>query len=197
MKNIILFGPPGAGKGTQSNKLIQKYNLIHLSTGDLFRIHLNNKTELGLEAKKFMDNGNLVPDSIVINTVEKKILENLNSNGFIFDGFPRTVNQAIALDQMLVKNNLIIDLMIALNVNDEELKERIKKRALVSSRIDDQNEEKINNRLQVYTKETLPVSNHYRKLDKYNEINGIGSIDDIFDNICSKIDKIIESQIHE
>ena len=97
---LIFFGPPGAGKGTQSNKLIQKYNLIHLSTGDLFRIHLNNKTELGLEARKFMDNGNLVPDSIVINMVEKKILENLNSNGFIFDGFPRTVNQAIALDQM-------------------------------------------------------------------------------------------------
>ena len=149
MKNIILFGPPGAGKGTQSNKLIQKYNLIHLSTGDLFRIHLNNKTELGLEARKFMDNGNLVPDSIVINIVEKKILENLNSNGFIFDGFPRTVNQAIALDQMLVKNNLIIDLMIALNVNDEELKERIQKRALVSGRIDDQSKEKINNRIQL------------------------------------------------
>ena len=189
MKNIILFGPPGAGKGTQSDKLIQKYNLIHLSTGDLFRIHLNNKTELGLEARKFMDNGNLVPDSIVINMVEKKILENLNSNGFIFDGFPRTVNQAIALDQMLVKNNLIIDLMIALNVNDEELKERIKKRALISGRIDDQNEEKINNRIQVYKKETLPVSNHYRKLDKYNEINGIGSIYEIFNKICSKIDK--------
>ena len=189
MINIILFGPPGAGKGTQSDKLIQKYNLIHLSTGDLFRIHLNNKTKLGLEAKKFMDNGNLVPDSVVINMVEKKILENLNSNGFIFDGFPRTVNQAIALDQMLEKNNLIINLMITLNVNDEELKKRIKKRALVSGRIDDQSEEKINNRIQVYKKETLPVSNHYRDLNKYNEINGIGSIDDIFYNICSKIDK--------
>jgi adenylate kinase len=160
-----------------------------LSTGDLFRIHLNNKTKLGLEAKKFMDNGNLVPDSVVINMVEKKILENLNSNGFIFDGFPRTVNQSIALDQMLEKNNLIINLMISLNVNDEELKKRIKKRALVSGRIDDQSEEKINNRIKVYKKETLPVSNHYRDLNKYNEINGIGTVDDIFYNICSKIDK--------
>ncbi len=188
MMNIILFGPPGAGKGTQSDKLIHKYNLIHLSTGDLFRIHLTNKTELGIDAKKYMNGGNLVPDSVVIRMVEKKIQENLNSNGFIFDGFPRTVNQAIALDEMLNRKNLKINFMICLDVNDTELKARIQKRALVSGRIDDQSEEKINNRIKVYKKETLPVANHYKNLNKYNEINGIGSIDNIFMNICSKID---------
>jgi adenylate kinase len=188
MMNIILFGPPGAGKGTQSDKLIHKYNLIHLSTGDLFRIHLSNKTELGIEAKKYMDDGNLVPDSVVIGMVEKKIQENLNSNGFIFDGFPRTVNQAVALDEVLNRKNLKINFMICLDVDDTELKARIQKRALVSGRIDDQSEKKINNRIEVYKKETLPVVDHYKKLNKYNTISGFGSINDIFINICSKID---------
>ena len=186
--NLILFGPPGAGKGTQSDKLIVKYNLIHLSTGDLFRLHLKNSTALGIEAKKYMDKGNLVPDSVVINMVKDKIQENLNSNGFIFDGFPRTVNQAIALDEMLKTKNLNIDFLISLEVDDKELISRITKRGLVSGRVDDQSEGKINNRIMVYKNETMPVLNHYKKLNRYTSINGIGSIDEIFNKICSKIE---------
>ena len=187
--NIILFGPPGAGKGTQSDKLIEKYNLNHLSTGDLFRNHLGNNTPLGLEAKKFMDEGNLVPDSVVINMVKEEIESKKNSKGFIFDGFPRTVNQAESLDYMLNEKGLRINFLISLEVNDDELINRIKKRALVSGRIDDQSEDKINNRIKVYNEETLPVLNHYKKLNKYNPVNGVGSIDEIFDDICSKIEK--------
>ena len=187
--NIILFGPPGAGKGTQSDKLIEKYNLNHLSTGDLFRNQLGNNTPLGLEAKKFMDEGNLVPDSVVINMVKEEIESKKNSKGFIFDGFPRTVNQAEALDYMLNEKGLRINFLISLEVNDDELINRIKKRALVSGRIDDQSEDKINNRIKVYNEETLPVLNHYKKLNKYNPVNGVGSIDEIFDDICSKIEK--------
>jgi adenylate kinase len=187
--NIILFGPPGAGKGTQSDKLIEKYNLNHLSTGDLFRNHLGNNTPLGLEAKKFMDEGNLVPDSVVINMVKEEIESKENIKGFIFDGFPRTVNQAEALDSMLNKKELRINFLISLEVDDKELINRIKKRALVSGRIDDQSEDKINNRIKVYNEETLPVLNHYKKLKKYNPVNGVGSIDEIFNGICSKIEK--------
>ena len=187
--NIILFGPPGAGKGTQSDKLIEKYNLNHLSTGDLFRNHLGNNTPLGLEAKKFMDEGNLVPDSVVINMVKEEIESKKSSKGFIFDGFPRTVNQAKALDYMLNEKGLRINFLISLEVDDDELINRIKKRALVSRRIDDQSEDKINNRIKVYNEETLPVLNHYKKLKKYNPVNGVGSIDEIFDDICSKIEK--------
>ena len=130
--NIILFGPPGAGKGTQSDKLIEKFKLSHLSTGDLFRMHLGNSTPLGIEAKKYMDEGNLVPDTVVINMVKEEIENNYDSKGFIFDGFPRTVNQAIALDNMLNEKNLSIDNLISLEVDDDELISRIKKRALVS-----------------------------------------------------------------
>ena len=145
--NIILFGPPGAGKGTQSDKLIEKYKLSHLSTGDLFRMHLGNSTPLGIEAKKYMDEGNLVPDTVVINMVKEEIENNYECKGFIFDGFPRTVNQAIALDNMLNKKNLSIDNLISLEVDDNELISRIKKRSLVSGRVDDQSEEKINVRI--------------------------------------------------
>ena len=165
--NIILFGPPGAGKGTQSDKLIEKFKLSHLSTGDLFRMHLGNSTPLGIEAKKYMDEGNLVPDTVVINMVKEEIENNYDSKGFIFDGFPRTVNQAISLDNMLNEKNLSIDNLISLEVDDNELISRIKKRALVSGRVDDQSEEKINNRIKVYNEETLPVLNHYKKLNKY------------------------------
>ena len=185
--NIILFGPPGAGKGTQSDKIIEKYKLSHLSTGDLFRMHLGNSTPLGIEAKKYMDEGNLVPDSVVINMVKEEIENNHESKGFIFDGFPRTVNQAIALDNMLKEKSLSIDNLISLEVDDNELISRIKKRALVSGRVDDQSEEKINNRIKVYNRETLPVLNHYKKQNKYYSIDGIGSIESIFDKICSKI----------
>ena len=186
--NLILFGPPGAGKGTQSDKLIVKYNLIHLSTGDLFRLHLKNSTALGIEAKKFMDSGELVTDDLIIGMIKNKIESTADVSGFLFDGFPRTVNQAIALDEMLKTKNLNIDFLISLEVDDKELISRITKRGLVSGRVDDQSEGKINNRIRVYKNETMPVLNHYEKLNKYTSINGVGSIDEIFNKICSKIE---------
>ena len=191
MLNIVLFGPPGAGKGTQSEKILKKYNLVHLSTGDLFRLHLNNETSLGLEAKKYMNKGDLVPDQIVISMVEDKINKSSNVIGFVFDGFPRTINQAIALDNMLEKNNIPIKQMIALKVDENELIKRIKNRAKTSGREDDKSIDKINNRIQVYNEETKPVADYYKKHNKYSEVDGIGEINEIFLKLCSKIDDLI------
>ncbi len=188
MLNIVLFGPPGAGKGTQSEKLIEKYNLTHISTGDLFRKHLSEGTELGKKAQKFMDDGFLVPDEIVIGMVDEKIKSDEDSKGFIFDGFPRTVNQAEALDSLLATKNTPILGMVALEVPFEELKKRLLERGKISGRTDDQSVEKIDNRIQVYLDETLPVSDFYRKQSKYNSIDGVGSIDEIFSKICTTID---------
>ena len=190
MLNIVLFGPPGAGKGTQSEKIIKKYSLVHLSTGDLFRLHLNNETSLGLEAKKYMNKGDLVPDQIVISMVEDKINKSSNVIGFVFDGFPRTINQAIALDNMLEKNNIPIKQMIALKVDENELIKRIKNRAKTSGREDDKSIDKINNRIQVYNEETKPVADYYKKHNKYSEVDGIGEINEIFLKLCSKIDDL-------
>lgn len=187
MLNIVLFGPPGAGKGTQSEKIIESHSLIHIATGDLFRKHMGENTELGLKAKSFIDAGNLVPDEVVIGMVEDKIQENLQANGFIFDGFPRTVNQAEALDRMLEKHGLSISGMVALQVPEDELKSRIKERAKTSGRVDDQDDDKINNRIQVYNRETSPVADYYRNQGKFTAINGVGSIDDIFHEINSTI----------
>src|SRR5690554_7524362 len=150
MLNIVLFGPPGAGKGTQSEKLIEKYNLNHISTGDLFRQHLSEGSELGQLARKYMDEGRLVPDEVVIGMVEDKIKSTKDAEGFIFDGFPRTVAQAKALDDLLEKNSMEISGMIALEVPEDVLKERIRGRGKTSGRVDDQDEEKINTRIQVY-----------------------------------------------
>lgn len=188
MLNIVLFGPPGAGKGTQSEKLIAKYGLTHLSTGDLFRKHLGEGTDLGILAKKFMDEGHLVPDEVVISMVEDKINNSMDSKGFIFDGFPRTTAQAEALDTMLEKHGMIISGMIALDVPQEILKERIKERGKTSNRADDQNEEKINTRIQVYLNETLPVAEYYNEQGKLKNINGVGEIDAIFQEISLAID---------
>ena len=191
MLNIVLFGPPGAGKGTQSEKVLKKYNLVHLSTGDLFRLHLNNETALGLEAKKYMNKGDLVPDEIVIGMVEDKINKSSNVIGFVFDGFPRTINQAIALDNLLENKNIPIKQMIALKVDEKELIKRIQNRAKTSGREDDKSIDKINNRIQVYNQETKPVADYYKKHDKYSEVDGIGEIDEIFIKLCSKIDDLI------
>lgn len=188
MFNIVLFGPPGAGKGTQSEKLIQKYGLTHLSTGDLFRKHLGEGSELGQLAKNYMNQGHLVPDELVIRMVEDKINDTKESKGFIFDGFPRTTAQAEALDEMLAHHDLSISGMIALDVPEETLKLRIKERGKTSNRADDQDDEKINTRIKVYLDETLPVADYYSKQGKFQKINGVGEIEQIFSDITSVID---------
>lgn len=190
MYNIVLFGPPGAGKGTQSEKIIEKFNLTHISTGDLFRKHLGEGTDLGKLAQKYMDEGNLVPDEVVIKMVEHKLNEKNNSNGFIFDGFPRTVAQAKALDQLLEKSGNSISGMILLDVDEQELINRIILRGKTSGRSDDQDIEKVNNRIKVYNEETLPVATYYKTRNKLNTIVGIGSIEDIFNNISKVIEKL-------
>ena len=190
MLNIVLFGPPGAGKGTQSAKLIEKYNLNHISTGDLFRKHLSEGTDLGKLAQIYMDDGNLVPDKVVIKMVEDHLNLYPDVNGYLFDGFPRTVAQAEALDNLLAERNQPIRLMIALQVPDYELKRRLLERGKISGRADDQNEEKINNRIKVYTEETMPVAEYYRDQDKFATVNGVGEIDTIFNDICEEIDAV-------
>lgn len=188
MLNIVLFGPPGAGKGTQSENIISKYGLTHLSTGDLFRKHLSEGTDLGNLAKKYMDEGHLVPDEVVIQMVEHKINSTDGSKGFIFDGFPRTRAQAKALDQMLEANGMKISGMIALDVPQEILRERIKERGKTSGRTDDQDEEKITTRINVYLAETLPVAEYYENQGKFRSIYGVGRIEEIFDQISLVID---------
>jgi adenylate kinase len=190
MLNIVLFGPPGAGKGTQSEKLIEKYKLVHLSTGDILRAELAAQTDLAKEAKKFMDKGELVPDSIVIGMIEAKLDKNKDAKGFIFDGFPRTNAQAKALDELLAKKNTAISGMIALEVEREELIKRLLLGGKDSGRSDDQDQKIIENRINVYNKETSPVIDYYRAQNKFHPIFGIGSIDDIFGNICKSVDKL-------
>ncbi|RVU23521.1 adenylate kinase [Sandaracinomonas limnophila] len=185
MINLVLFGPPGAGKGTQSENIIQKFGLIHLSTGDLLRAEIGAGTALGLEAKKLMDQGILVPDAVVIGMIENKINDNKTAPGFIFDGFPRTVAQAEALDQVLAKHDLEITTMIALEVNEEVLTSRLLERGKTSGRPDDQNEELIRKRVQEYNNKTAPVANYYLGQHKFNSINGIGEIDQIFAEIVA------------
>lgn len=188
MLNIILFGPPGAGKGTQSEKLISKYQLKHIATGDLFRKHLGEGTSLGKLAQRYMDEGNLVPDEVVIGMVDETIKENEGVKGFIFDGFPRTVTQASALDHLLEEKGSPITGMVALDVPEDELVKRIKNRGKTSGRTDDQDDNKIQNRIQVYKNETLPVANYYGKKGRYIQISGVGEVEEIFDQICEKIE---------
>lgn len=190
MLNIILFGPPGAGKGTQSEKIIEKYDLVHISTGDLFRKHIGEGTELGKLAQEYIVDGNLVPDELVIRMVEVKISSHQDAKGFIFDGFPRTVAQAEALDEMLANRKMPIKKMVALEVEDEELRTRIRLRGKTSGRADDQSDEKINNRIEVYKRETIPVAKYYNKQGKYKGINGVGRIEGIFNDICMAIDLV-------
>ncbi len=189
MLNLVLFGPPGAGKGTQSQLLIEKYQLVHLSTGDLLRAEIAAGTELGLKAKSLMDNGQLVPDEVVIGMIDNKLKSNPDAKGFIFDGFPRTVPQAEALDVLLTSNNSAISGMIALEVNEEELTARLLERGKTSGRADDQNEELIRNRVKEYNTKTAPVADYYAKQNKFSGIYGIGEIAEIFNQISAIVDK--------
>lgn len=190
MLNIVLFGPPGAGKGTQSDKIIETYNLVHFSTGDILRAEIAGETELGIKAKTFMDKGNLVPDEVVIGMIKSKVEANKDAKGFIFDGFPRTTAQAGELDKLLGDQGMAISGMIALDVEKDELVKRLQKRAEVSGRADDADINIINNRIDVYNKSTLPVMDFYKAQDKLQLIDGMGSIEDIFSRIETAISKI-------
>lgn len=189
MLNIVLFGPPGAGKGTQSERLIEKFGLVHLSTGDIFRYNIKEQTELGVLAKSYIDKGQLVPDEVTINMLRSEVLKNEGAKGFIFDGFPRTNAQAVALDEFLASLNTSISLMTALEVEENELKERLKKRAEISGRTDDADPEIIANRIKVYNNETAPVKDFYQKQNKFVSIDGIGTIDEITDRLYTAISK--------
>ena len=188
MLNVVLFGPPGAGKGTQSQKLIDKYKLVHLSTGDILRNEITNSTALGLEAKKLMDQGILVPDEVVIGMISNKLDAEKDAQGFIFDGFPRTISQAEALDKLLQSKNTSIAGMIALEVDKTELEKRLLSRGKDSGRADDANVEIIRKRIEEYNSKTAPVANFYKSQGKYSSINGIGTIDEIFSAINNRID---------
>jgi len=189
MLNIVLFGPPGAGKGTQALKLVEKYKLIHLSTGDIFRANIKGGTELGVLAKSYMEKGELVPNEVTIKMLESEVNKQSNPKGFIFDGFPRTTAQAQALDKFLSGKSISISRTLALEVDEEELTKRIILRGKESGRVDDQNEEIVRNRVKEYNNKTAPLKDFYKKKNKLRTVNGIGSIDDIFEKLCSEIEK--------
>jgi len=189
MLNLVLFGPPGAGKGTQSNLLIDKYNLVHLSTGDILRGEITAGTALGLEAKSLMDRGDLVPDEVVIGMISSKLDNNPDANGFIFDGFPRTTAQATALDNLLAEKGTSISAMLSLKVEDAELIRRLLSRGKDSGRADDQNESIIANRINEYTTKTAPLKEYYSAQNKLSEIEGRGTVEDI----AEKLNDVINS----
>lgn len=191
MFNLILFGPPGSGKGTQSEKLVERYGLVHLSTGNLLRKEIADKTDLGMEAKRFIDNGQLVPDEVVIGMVDAYFDAHKDSKGFLFDGFPRTVAQAVALDDLMVRKNTAISLVLALEVTEDELVKRLLNRGKTSGRSDDTDVEVIRKRFSVYINETSPVANHYNALNKFQSVKGEGSVDEIFSGLCAAIDKLL------
>ncbi len=188
MFNIILFGPPGSGKGTQSTHLVEKYGLIHLGTGDLLRREMKDGTPLGLEAKSLIESGALVPDAVVVGMIASALDNNPAAKGFLFDGFPRTVKQAEALDALLTDKGTSIETVLFLEVNQEELIKRLIGRAETSGRLDDANPEIQRNRQEVYKNETLPVADYYQQFDKVEHIDGEGTIDEIFARLCEKID---------
>ena len=189
MFNLVLFGPPGSGKGTQSERLVEKYSLMHLSTGNLLREEIAQQTPLGLEAKSFMDKGQLVPDEIVIGMVDSFFDKHRDAKGFLFDGFPRTVAQAEALDKLLELKKTEITTVLALKVGDEELIKRLLIRGKTSGRSDDTDEAVIRKRLAVYNNETTPVADYYQKDRKFQAVKGEGSIEDIFGLLSDAIDK--------
>lgn len=187
MLNIVLFGPPGAGKGTQSSKLTDEFQLIHLSTGDIFRANIKGGTPLGIQAKEYIDAGKLVPDEVTIGMLQSEVAKHPDAKGFIFDGFPRTTAQAEALDQFLEGKNTGITLMLALEVEEEELKKRLLLRGKDSGRADDQDPAIIENRIKVYQNETFPLKDFYQAQGKYKGVHGIGEIEVIFNDLCQAI----------
>ncbi|MEI6950446.1 adenylate kinase [Paraflavisolibacter sp. H34] len=194
MFNLILFGPPGSGKGTQSENIVKKFGLTHLSTGDLLRREIGSQTPLGLEAKKFIDKGQLVPNEVVIGMIDSCLQQNSEAKGFLFDGFPRTVAQAQALDKLLALRKSSISKVLALEVSEEELIKRLLKRGETSGRTDDTNEEVIRKRLGVYKAETEAVGTHYAEKGKFQSIQGEGSIDDIFAALSNAIEAEMTAQ---
>jgi adenylate kinase len=191
MLNLILFGPPGSGKGTQAAKLIEKYNLLHISTGDLFRAEISNGTALGLEAKSYIDKGALVPDSVTVNMLKSKMEQHPDVQGVIFDGFPRTIPQAEALDEMLKSKGTDVSLLLSLKVEDAEIINRIVKRGASSGRTDDTDPEIIQNRINTYKSQTTPVADYYAKSGKTKEVEGVGTVDEIFACLCTEIDSML------
>ena len=193
MINLILFGKPGAGKGTQAEFLKNKYNLVHISTGDLFRNNIKNKTDLGLLAKSYMDKGDLVPDQVTIDMLKSQVNLSHNINGFIFDGFPRTISQAESLDSFLKSINLMINATISLEAEDSVLEERLIKRGELSGRQDDQDIKKIRNRFKEYNIKTLPLKKYYDSINKFYVISGIGKIDEIKNRLINLVSQIKEN----
>lgn len=190
MKYYILFGPPGAGKGTQAAAMVEKFNLCHISTGALLRQEIAAGTELGLEAKKLIDAGNLVPDEVVEGMIENAFRTITNVDGFLLDGFPRTTSQAKDLDALLKKNGEEVTSVVSIMIPDELIKERIRHRAAIEGRADDANEDTINNRIATYHAKTEPIIKHYSEKDKYNEIDGTGSIEEVAEKIHSLMHRI-------
>lgn len=190
MINVILFGLPGAGKGTQAERLEKKYNLKHISTGDVFRYNIKNQTKLGKLAKKYIDKGQLVPDKVTIDMLHSEVEKNNNSNGFIFDGFPRTTAQAQDLDKLVNNKNSKIHAMLALQVDENILIQRILERGKTSGRPDDANEEIIRKRMQVYYDQSEVVKDYYKKSDKFYEIDGVGSVEEVTNRLSKVIDSV-------
>lgn len=193
MLNLILFGPPGSGKGTQSQLIIQKYGLIHISTGELLRNEIAAGTSLGKEAENFIHQGQLVPDEVVIGMIRKILDEHPDAEGFIFDGFPRTVAQAKALDELLNKKNTSITMVLSLEVSEEELVHRLLERGKTSGRKDDANEEVIRTRITEYHDKTAPVAHHYEKEGKFRKVKGNGTIEATFELLCQAITSLAEN----
>ena len=194
MFNLILFGPPGSGKGTQSEKIVEKFGLIHLSTGNLLRQEIADKTPLGMEAKNFMDKGQLVPDEVVIGMIDSSLEKHADAKGFLFDGFPRTIAQAEALDKLLSLKKTGICKVLALEVTEDELVKRLVKRGETSGRSDDTNEEVIRRRFSVYKNETEPVAEYYAAQDKLERLHGEGTVDEIFEKISTCIETDMTTQ---
>lgn len=191
MLNLVIFGAPGAGKGTQAAMLIDKYKLVHLSTGDLLRNEMAAGSEIGKAAKSLIEKGEFVPDEMVVSIISQQIDKNAGANGFIFDGFPRTVSQAATLDDLLKSKKMSITSVVALTVPEDELVKRLLSRGKVSGRADDQNMDVIQNRIHVYHQKTEPVTDFYEKQNKFVAINGLGTIEDIFGRLTAEIDKLL------